>query len=420
MQRSHPQTEAEVNTPAPPREKQSNLGIFLVPALLALLVMLPRILDAHFGLLDDGYNLSKAIENVGGDWNLVPQAESGRFRPFYWLFYYLQFAAFGLRPAGFFLVNTLVLIATTLGLVLLVRRAGGSPLHAFLSGLIFPLSVPVIENYYTTFSKGEPLQVFFIIASLLVLVSQPGSGNPRFPWIKVSLASALILLAAFNKETTLVLIPVSLAWRVLDWLFNRADRKIFKATLTTQYFLATVLAGGLFFLFRALFAQTQISGGNYTAFYDFNLPFLIPAVIRWTGWLIHGFAYLAPLVLLIFARALPRSWASLRIYAYILIWMAAWVVMFLPWRFAQQYYLLPFSAGSAVLAGALVSEAVSIYRQKTTWAAASIGCLAIAGVLFSVTLLTNLTNARMQLAVDRANWEMVLAVRDKLPSGSKL
>src|SRR5882724_4656436 len=183
---------------------------WFAPGALAVLVMLPRLASPQFGLLDDGLTLQTGRETIGR-WSsvlaLIP--ETGRFFPAYWLVYSAVFGIVGVRPLAFFTLNVFLLAGLLALLARLVRLTGGTPLQAAVAVVLFAVCGPAIEAFYTL-SKAEPLQMMWIGVSVLAAAaaaSEPRSGRRA---ALITLAGAVLLLAYTTKETSAVLIPVSL------------------------------------------------------------------------------------------------------------------------------------------------------------------------------------------------------------------
>jgi hypothetical protein len=101
--------------------------------------------------------------------------------------------------------------------------------------------------------------------------------------------------------------------------------------------------------------------------------------------------------------------------------MALWFLLYLPYRFTPEYYLLPFSLGASVLAGLLVLQAVQPL-QAPLWRGRAFGWAAVAAGagLFLLTIPNNLSNAAIQLAVDEANADMLRFVAESAPRGARV
>jgi hypothetical protein len=130
-----------------------------IPALVAVALMAPRILDAHFGLFDDPSSISIAQRTWSGDWDWRVDAGYGRFRPVYWLAFSLMYGWAGNQAVWYFCGNLLLLAGMAWLLSLIVLRLTHRHLAAAAAGIAFVLGGPVIEAAYTL-SKPELLQCF--------------------------------------------------------------------------------------------------------------------------------------------------------------------------------------------------------------------------------------------------------------------
>src|SRR5262245_48800518 len=190
---------------------------WLAPGLLAVVVMLPRLTSPQFGLLDDGLTLQTGHQAAGRWWSvmgLIP--ETGRFFPAYWLVYSAVVGVVGARPLAFFIFNVLVLSVLLWLLTRLVELSGGTPWQALIAVVVLATCGPTIEAFYTL-SKAEPLQMMWIGVSLLIAAA---SAAERRGWRRaglIALAGAALMLGYTTKETSVVLIPISLAWVVIEW-----------------------------------------------------------------------------------------------------------------------------------------------------------------------------------------------------------
>ena len=393
------------------------------PALICLAIMLPRLLSPQFGLFDDGNTVSVAHQVTGGGWDVWrvdADAGTGRFRPAYWLCLSLIYRLFGTDPLWYFLANGLAFAGITLGLICLTRAAGGSRLQAGTAGMLFALSSPAIESFYTL-SKGEPLQLLWLVASLLVIGARSRLRKAVVRAGALLLGGFFIFLADATKETSLVMIPVSLAWFLAAWVGRKAthDRQRFQAQST--YFLATVLAGMVYLGLRASIVGQALAPGTYAGRYSLQLSQMLATGFRWAGWLTRDFSYLVPLASLLGACWVLRRRADQGAVLFdAFLWMVGWVIVFLPWGAPTvEYFLLPFAAGGSIFAGVVVGQASGAIADtsKTERALVVTGLVLTAG-LFLVTLSNNAANGRQQLAVDAANADMLDYLASNLPLGS--
>ena len=134
-------------------EKLLKGWLFYLPLILCVLLMLPRLLSPQFGLFDDGKTIIAAKEMAKNLSYFTFEADEGRFRPIYWLYFSTLNWIFGENPFWFFLGNTVLLVIATWLLMVFTQMVTGRRTQTWIAGLFFVLSGPVIENYYTL-SKG--------------------------------------------------------------------------------------------------------------------------------------------------------------------------------------------------------------------------------------------------------------------------
>ena len=423
----------KISSPAPAVIPSKQLGAVLLlysPILIAVLLMLPRLSQPNFGLFDDGRTLVISHDINQGIWDMSWDSAAGRFRPVYWLYYAFLYRLSGMNALGFFIGNTLILAGTVAALIALARLTGLSRLQAWLAGMFFLLSGPVVENFYTL-SKAEPLQLLAISVALVL-----GAQSAR---IRHHLGQSLLLVGCFLcfllaylvKETTLVVIPISAAWILLAWVRSLRNKKMTGTQPRFAVLASSILAGGVFFITRRLAVPVSLTGGSYSDQYLLTTERILASIIRWSGWLIRDFAYLAPMAVGLFLLWLIlRREPSLRsgnqhgfrqahLLLEALIWMAAWIVVYLPWVYMQEYYALPFAAGAALGAGLVFGWLVNALKmQRLSGRVLIIAAIAGTCLLWLVTLPNNLSNARIQVAVDDANAHMLAQVAEYAPLGS--
>ncbi len=394
---------------------------FFIPLAIGILIMLPRICSPEFGFFDDAGLLIKSHKLINGEWDQLLELGSGRFRPFYWIFPMLIYSIAKMRPEWFFIGNLILLVGTTALVIILANRLTGSRFIALLSGIFFVTSGPIIESYYTL-SKGEPLQAAWILVSLLALYGINQSKSRKFKSAVLGLIILSIFLAIISKETSLAMLPISMIWFI-----GALIRKYFSKTetdwkISAVYLSSTVIAAGIYFILRTIMLPDITLENGYTSNYIFDIPRLIAAMKQWERWIRRDFFYLAPLcVIPIINLIRTRRVKHAKILFNTLVWMIGWTIIFLPWVYQVEYYLLPFSVGSSVLGGILLEQTVMsakcggiLNRLLTT------SCAVVATILFTVTIPNNLTNARLQLTVDENNAAMLSYIVDELPSQSTL
>ena len=287
--------------------------------------MLPRLASSQFGLFDDGKSITAAKEmakdisdlTLEGDQgqfgpvsglyngliNWIFEADQGRFRPFYWLSFSLIYWIFGLKPFWFFLGNTILLILSTWMLMNFTQMVTERRFQAWTAGLLFALSGPVIENFYTL-SKGEPLQMALL---LLAMLSSAWMFRTTGTW-KQLLFGFLGMLAMFSamlvKETSVVMIPISMVWLFLAWLHQRRSpqpgrQSGWKLKSLAALAVFSVFSFGLFVVLRRMMISRFLAGGSYRDDYSIQAQTILSSLVRWAGWSVRDFIFILPLLLMV-------------------------------------------------------------------------------------------------------------------------
>ena len=377
------------------------------PVFLAVLLVVPRLVSAEFGLFDDPAAIRYSQGIANGDWSVLSNdADSGRFRPLYWLQYALTYLLVGRQPFWFYIVNSLVFVTLTGELIWLVRRLGGSQRQGWITGALFVLAGPVIENVYTLM-KPELLQFALILGAILPFAG-PATAPvmPRRRALFAILSAVLLLLATMAKETTLLLVPISLTWLVLAWFSSSPVAKKAEQARWGPFFAASLVASATYFGVRGQFLEVSLTGGTYSGNFEWNLARYGDSAIRWSGWLVRDFAWLAPLFLVPFLDFINRRLQHRRLLVGAAIWTAAWILIYLPWEFTVEYYMLPVAIGVSIIGGNALETTVTRIREKRRPAFAWLS-LGLASILWLTTLPNNYSNARQQLAVDASNARML-------------
>ena len=338
---------------------------------------------------------------------------NNRFRPIYWMPFAIISFLVGDRAFWYFLVNTAVLCVTTVALVAFVRRAGMTHAQAWASGTLFVLSGPVIENFYTL-SKGEWLQVMFIALSLLTISAYDESTSKRWQTGIVTGSAFLLLLAMGSKETSMVMLPIGMTWFGIAWIWSRSSQTD-KFGWRRGYLLSSILASAAYLVLRFAFTSSVVETSGYTERFVISIGQLIASGVRWAGWLICDFSYLAGIYLICTVVLIRRQKiAYIQTMVDMSVWMAAWIVVYLPWNFMTEYYMLPFALGATIFVGSVLGDS-SIWRVRSTQ---MIGSFSIA--LIVVTVINNCTSARIQLTVDSINDQLMNAVSSLPPQSTVL
>jgi hypothetical protein len=392
------------------------------PLLICILIMLPRLLSPQFGLLDDPRSLTISQGIVHGHWDLSWDLNAGRVRPVYWAAFAFWYLLAGGHAFWYFFGNLLVFSITTFLLITLVKTMGGSYLQAFLTGLVFTLSTPIIENVYTL-SKSENLQVLLLLCTIwLVFAALRFSRGLKY-WLLLVVATLVVIATCFTKENTLIMLPISLVWWGLA--FVGRWRRLPSAALVervTRHLILTFLVGcGLFYAGRTL-VLSRLLGVGYSSHFSFDLRQLLSGVVRWGGWMLRDYFWLLLLALVVLVICLVRRrWPRSGLWWLALIWMVFWLGLYIPWIFAIGYYLLPFAAGAAVFSGVMLVELVDLLHQPAPlWRGLGVAGLGLTSLLLLVTQANSYTDASIQLAQDISNARAMDYVAGNAPFGSQV
>ena len=397
--------------------------LLYTPILVCVLIMLPRLISPQFGLMDDGRGVVIANGMMHGKLDLGFDIRAGRFRPVYWAAFAFWYMLADGHAFWYFLGNLIVFSATTLMLIRLVIELGGSNLQAWASGLIFALSPPVVENVYTL-SKAENLQLCLLCTAIWMVVIAVKVGHRFKYWLTLVGAFLLLLTACFAKESTLMLIPISLTWWLLAGLgrLRHITTATFAEKVARWILVISLLSGGIFLLARSIFFSSKIIGVGVASSFSFDVRQILSGVVRWGGWLMRDFIWLLPLTLVVFVWCLvkkrsPRS----GLWLYAGVWMVAWLGLYIPWFFGAEYYLLPFTAGAAILVGVLLVEIIEIIRDpRRIWKVVGYITFGLTCLLFLATQANSVTDASVQLAQDAANTSVMEYVAENAPPGSNV
>jgi len=391
------------------------------PLIICVLIMLPRMISPQFGLLDDGRSLTIAQGIVHGKWDLSWDVIAGRARPVYWAAFAFWYWLAGGHAFWYFLGNLIVFSATTLLLIRLVVLLGGSNLQAWLTGLVFALSTPVIENVYTL-SKGENFQVLLLVSAIGLVVMAVRSARGVRYWLLMVCAALLVLAACFTKENTLVMLPISLVWWAIAWLgrWRHISSAPFVEKVTRWIMFISLVSGLVFYLGRTLMLSTKILGVGQSSEFSFAPSQILNSIVRWGGWMLRDYLWLLPLgIMVLVVCLLQRRWPRSGLWWLAGVWMVFWLGLYLPWHFALEYYLLPFAAGTAVLTGAMLVEIIDLLKQAgRIWRWMSIATLTLTSLLLLATQANSFTDASIQLAQDAANSRVLEYVVENAPDGS--
>jgi hypothetical protein len=402
-------------------QKKSQIFWILLPVAIGIVIMLPRLLSPQFGMLDDGNTLTSAQQIISGDLSFNYEAARGRFRPMYWLVPALIYRLVGVNPFWFFFANLIFLILIIIFSTAFLRRLGMTARNAALAGIVFLLTGSAVENIYTL-SKGELLMLLFIVSAFYFSAKLNQAGISKISWIFYTLlAAVLFFMADLNKETALVILPITGAWLIVEVILARLQHREARWRWLASLLVASLTSFIVYWLIRNSLVDTSLQSGTYTSGYNFSIAAMKSSLIRWVGWLIRNDLYLVPLLLFwVIVSLRDKKFNLIKNASLILMWLMGWIAIYIPWRFAQEYYLLPFDIGIAVLTVMLLNLAWRTYQKSSKTNQFLLGgALAISALLWLASLANYWTDARIQMAVDSAN-QQLLDKMENLPEGASV
>ncbi len=391
----------------------------LSPLLICVAIMLPRLLSPQFGFMDDARTLVTARQAAGGVWDFGSDPADGRFRPLYWVWNVLLYWVGGPNPLVFLLGNLTLFMLLVLAVIGLARGLGFSRLGAGVAGAALALSGPVLENVYTL-SKPELQQALWLAAALLApgLAARASGRKKQLLWVLA--ASLAVFLASTTKETGALLLPFALACAAFQWLWTRLAHASAPEQVKSRWIFALAAAPAVVvtLALRQAAHTNALGAGGYAANFTLSAGWILPQIRLWMDWLLRDFYYLIPLSWAAVVWLLRRREAKQAVLFEIGLWMVIWLALYLPWQYVQEYYLLPFTLGAALLTGLLVD--VNLWAAGQHWALKWLAAasLASAALCFAVLLPSNYSNGRMQLSIDQANADLVARIASEAPQGA--
>lgn len=389
------------------------------PVVLGIFIMLPRLFSPHFGFFDDAAGLARARDIWAGHWTLVIEADGGRFRPLYWLYYAFLYRIFGLHPLGFFVSNLVLFLILIFCVIRLVLSLGITWKAAWVAGLVFALAGPVMENIYTL-CKLELLQVFWILLLLFCCGAYLHIGKRYWKLTFLLLMAGIAFLVCNTKETGILLVPASLISLLIYWLWGKLNHQIDEAVIRKRIILWWAsLIGVLAYLIVSSYFRKQFLISTSSGNFNFSLSWLYSQFRLLIDWMIRDYLYLLPLGLGALVALLKKSNRSvIPLLLECGCWAVIWTAVFIPWMYIPEYYLLPIAVIFAISCGLLLSLNTSLLRGKRVERIIALVCLSMSILLFCLTIPNQVTNSRLQIAIDNVNAEMLEHIVKNAPQRS--
>jgi len=393
--------------------------LIVLPLILTFLIMLPRLLYPSFGLLDDGTMFARAQETLSGDFSTPFDTGAGRFRPVTGIINAINYLIGKYNPFWHFINMALVFLAIQVLIVIVMKEIKIPIPGIILSIICFALGGTIVESFFTL-SKHETIQTLWIMLSLLFLVLFSKHEKNKLRLFFLVLSGLFASLAFLTKETTFAMVLIAGGWWMLT-LIKKSDFST-KFRKTTFIYLVIVGIGAiLYFGFRKLTPTAEIASGTYSTNYSFAIRGILSNTFRWMHLLLHYFPYLIP-VLFGGSIFLLGQWKKKLDSVDILMvfsawWGICWFAIFIPWKYAESYYLLPFSLGAAVFVGLYIYK---IFSTKVSADFLQKSLASITLLLFILTIPNFITNGKIQIAMDKVHQETLKYVSNTLEQNGRL
>lgn len=380
------------------------------PVVVALIFMLPRMIHAKFGLLDDGV-LVMAARRILDDpsISLTMFAGAGRFLPTYWLYYAFWYALAGNEPLLFYIGHALLFALTVATIIGLMRIGEATVFETSIASLLFIFSAPATEAFFTL-SKGEAIMLLPLLASLLML-RKASRGRYRVAFILA--AVLLVVISVTTRETSVAALGAAIGWLALSYV-DRTDPRLPIARPYLAMYAAALLVAVAIVLTMRLVLVASADTPSYASRYQLAWPALVQNLLAWSYSLTRDF----PVTCLLSVCAPLLAWRSVvkrrSLLLMALVWMAAWAVVLLPWPEFHPYYQLGFAVGSGVFGGLMAGAVLEAVQDGRAGARATIGAIVL---LLGVLIVNNVNYARYQLMVDSANDDLLDHLQ-RLPANS--
>ena len=379
--------------------------------------MIPRLSSAQFGFFDDARMLQQSKAFLNGDFSMSHDLQAGRFRPVYWLYYTLIYALVGYHPFSFFIGNLFIFLLLLYQIKVICQQMGFMDWQTLITSLLFVLSMPIIENFYTL-SKGEPLQLLFLLSSVIIL-EKLKVAKPKLNKVLLFLASTMaVLFAIMVKETTIVMLPIAVIWTL--YLYFKKSEALRKERNSYLLFSGSIVLSVIIYLsIRTAINAPSLFGGTYTNRYLSTISSYFEKFLRWMTQLAFYFHFLLPLIVIFILIILTkRPFKKNEVFNFVrwTTWSLLWVAVLLPWEYAELYYLLPFGLGMSFLIGSFIPTVLRKAKNGNSFLKYSlISLILVTGVLFLLTLPNYFTDGRTQLSFDRINDQMLAFIVNNIP-----
>ncbi|BBB91628.1 MAG TPA: hypothetical protein PKA28_13415 [Methylomusa anaerophila] len=207
------------------KRKDSRWGIILpvMTFITWLICILPSVYRASFGFLDDPVLVIQARDFLLGEAPLEPNIGLGRFQPVYKLGKVIPYLLWGASPAGFYFIQSLLVLLSGLIIVRLTYIFTGSAVAAGIAGVFFLTGSPVYETAYTLGKSEIPALMFFLLASFAA-VSYLFRAEQQKSFAAALGVFAFSLGGVWTKETLMSIAAFGIAGAAMAYCLPSRER----------------------------------------------------------------------------------------------------------------------------------------------------------------------------------------------------
>ncbi len=330
-------------------------SVFAVATTLWAVFSLPTILLAEWFPLDVG-----GIFQLGNNfkhwlpWIISPYNGSGRYFPIYWLYHTFEFFLFGTNLSPYYVVQSVVFLATALSTSAILLKISGSYRLAAVLLAIFYFSSGAPE-ILCTIGKPEPILYLFVIAIILAFcvthLKNRGAIDMKGVLVSAAIISLLFPLAIWTKETSIILLGFGVSGLVLSILLGKLRRwpEYTGAAKQYGYFLLALLVGLCISRLPYVIFPVTKKATIYTSYdvtFDLIRDNFVFYVSQQPDIILFGLLALALLALAgkrLFLHSEPPNQFEARGYIFVVSLCAmawAYYLGLLIWRWPMAYYML--------------------------------------------------------------------------------
>ncbi|MEW6696502.1 MAG: hypothetical protein ACOY35_06815 [Bacillota bacterium] len=244
-------------------DKKSKTAIsYLVILICWFIFIYPSVFNSQWAFLDDPQNLYIS-QNLFTDKDmtraiLLPNAETGRYFPIYYIVKYAVYGLVGVNPFGFYLFHSFTFLLAGLLIFWLSKSLTKENFPGILAVILCFSGSAMAENVFTL-GKAEPLLLIWTLL-LVFLFIKTGKTSPKFFCL---IGTLLVSVSFWTKETTIVVFVFGAAYLMFSYMHYKLtnDRQLIRPA---TYLTLTILSGYIISRIPHLFVSA--SSKTYTSY----------------------------------------------------------------------------------------------------------------------------------------------------------